>query len=98
MQRKINAVCFISILVMAIALIFIELADGAKLPGGDAAAHQYFDHVSVPRFTAAFNEWATRHPGDPDHIKMFDAGDAMRWKDVRAAWRDLDAGAKGLGY
>jgi hypothetical protein len=55
----------------------------------------YADKVLLPRFAAAFNEWALAHK--PKHATI-DAKDLERWRAAVKAFKELVAAYKEAGY
>ena len=65
-----------------------------------AEQHRYADTVLVPRFAAAWSEWAIKHPQDKggSHYQTVDAGDVRRGHVMREAFHELDERLKQIGY
>jgi hypothetical protein len=88
-------------IVLATVLLVLAVAIGmarSREESETVKAHVELDKILYPRFYAAVNDWALRHPGQPDHERNLDAGDMKRWQAVRDAWHDLDAAARRMGY
>jgi hypothetical protein len=88
-------------LVLAAVWVVMELR--ATVPREAIEAHRYADGVLVPRFAAAFNDWAHRHPVDSpghegEHYRRVDARDVARWQEVRQGFRALDEALRRAGY
>jgi cation transport regulator ChaB len=88
---------------MKLLLLLLLLAVMVGSGSAGTEAHAWADTVLAPRFTAAINEWAWRHPQDAEgrqgeHWRKLDAGDVKRWAAVRKAFRELDDEFRKAGY
>ncbi len=81
---------------MLLTMGLISIARGATR---DAMAHDRADHVLIPAFISAMNDFSMNHTtGDKDHLLKVDAGDVKRWKAARKAWHDLEEAMNDAGY
>lgn len=88
-------------LMVAIAIAMFALVGRLHAwfyPDSPEQWHQQADTVLYPRFTAAMNEWSSRHgPLTDSHFRKLDAGDLKRLNAARAAWREFDDAMKRAG-
>jgi hypothetical protein len=68
-----------------------------------AEQHEWIDSVLVPRFGAAWSEWALEHPQDKpgskgSHFQVIDAGDVRRGHAMRVAMKELYDRLAEIGY
>jgi hypothetical protein len=92
---------------LIVALFLIEFGLVGRALARDAAApaeqHRYIDAVLVPRFMAAWADWALQHPQDKDgkpgsHYFAVDAGDVRRGHAMRETMKGLYDRLGQIGY
>jgi hypothetical protein len=93
---------------LIVALVLFELGMMGRVLARDrdtapAEQHRYIDTVLVPRFYAAWSDWALQHPQDKDgkqgsHYFTIDAGDVRRGHAMRAAMKELYDRLSEIGY
>jgi len=92
-------------LIVALFLIWVGMVGRAFARDANALAEQYryIDTVLVPRFYAAWSDWAIQHPQDKDgkqgsHYFVIDAGDVRRGHVMREAMKELYDRLGQIGY
>ena len=91
-----------------VGLIVVEIgivghALGAGRDTDTVEVHHYVDAVLVPRFCAAWAEWAIGHPQDKpgsvgSHYRTVDAGDVKRGHAMHESMKELERSLGSLGY
>jgi hypothetical protein len=104
-QRVAIARAIVGWLIVALILIEFGLVGRALARDSNAPAeqHRYIDTVLVPRFYAAWSEWAIQHPQDKDgkrgsHYFAIDAGDVRRGHVMRESMKELYDRLREIGY
>ena len=87
------------LLLFALGILGQAFARDANAP---AEQHRYIDSVLVPRFYAAWSDWAIQHPQDKgkqgSHYFTVDAGDVRRGHVMREAMKELYDRLREIGY
>lgn len=91
------------ILVLILAFWFHAQLRARDRDRGPAQQHEWIDSVLVPKFGAAWSEWALLHPQDKPgargtHWHTIDAGDVQRGHVMRVAMKELYDRLAELGY